>query len=52
VLLMCRGAAEPLAGELRAVGQDVVTLALEGSDRSACFVALHALSSVSFLASG
>jgi hypothetical protein len=52
VLLTSRGAAEPVAGELRAVGQDVVTLALDGDERNACIVALHSLSTVSFLASG
>ena len=52
VSVASRTPTDPVTGELRAVGLDVLTVVLDGDERGVCFVALHSLSTVSFLASG
>ena len=42
----------PLTGRLLAVGLDVVTVALEGADRSVCYIPSSSLSEVVLFASG
>ncbi|MGH8902809.1 MAG: hypothetical protein ACRDYA_14330 [Egibacteraceae bacterium] len=43
MLIFVRGDAEPIAGELRAVGVDVVTLRVDGAERGVCFVPTTAI---------
>jgi hypothetical protein len=46
VVVTTRGAADALSGELVAVGQDVVTLSLDGAGDRTCFVRLDAVAEV------
>lgn len=43
MLVFVRGDPEPIAGQLRAVGVDVLTLRLDGSGREACFLPTTAI---------
>src|SRR5207253_11320300 len=52
VRLVSRGDAEGVAGELRSVGADVVTLALDGEPGGLCYVPLQSLTEVAVLTSG
>ena len=46
VLVVTSADGEGLAGELRAVGRDVVTLRLDGADRSPVYVAIASIAEV------
>jgi hypothetical protein len=52
VRLVSRGDGEAVAGELRSVGVDVVTVALDGEPGGLCYVALQSLTEVGVLTSG
>jgi hypothetical protein len=43
MLVFVRGDSEPIAGELRAVGVDVLTLRVDGTERGTCFVPTAAI---------
>lgn len=49
VLIITNADAEGLAGELRAVGRDVVTVRLDGEPRASAFVAVSAVAEVSLV---
>lgn len=51
VAITALGGGRPVVGELRAVGEDVVTL-LEGDHRTTCYVRLSSVTEVSLLESG
>jgi hypothetical protein len=43
MLIFVRGDQEPIAGQLRAVGIDVLTLRVDGTERASCFVPTTAI---------